>query len=562
MYSGIKKKAEHNQFGIILLVDSTFRIPLSSEIKRLEADLFHEGWTVSTIYAGRNESVGDIKKRLRDKNNDMGLIVQSVFIIGHVPVPYSGDFKRAGYPPPDGHVEGSGNHTGAWAADVFYSDLDNGWTDNSVNNTTGNLSRNHNIPGDGKFDQTVIPSALEMELGRVDMHGMTRFSKSDTVLLREYLNKNHEWRSGNLSVIERGLIDDNFAGLNLSSTGWHNISTMVHRDSLTERDYFDSQKNGSFLWSYGCGAGSYTSCRNVGNTTDFVNDSLENIYTILAGSYFGDWDINNNLLKASLANGSMAVFWGGIPKWYVHTMAWGKHIGFGAKVSVGNKSNTDYFTGNFNGSAGKIHSALLGDPSLKMRYFKPATNLTASSSNNQVELSWTASTETVEGYFVYRYDSSSRFFIQLNTNPIQGTSFTDVSNQKSGNHTYMVRAMRIETTPSGSYENLSIGSSATVSHIFVSNLAQSPSLLEQSLTVFPNPNSGDFVLRFISEAASVKQVKIYNTNGALVWENEETVELGNNQVDIQTNLPVGVYFVTIQESDANPIMRKLVISKY
>ena len=59
---------------------------------------------------------------------------------------------------PDGH----GEHYGAWPADVYYGDVNGAWTDNSVWSTGAAWPRNHNVPGDGKFDQTTIPSQVEL----------------------------------------------------------------------------------------------------------------------------------------------------------------------------------------------------------------------------------------------------------------------------------------------------------------------------------------------------------------------------------------------------------------
>ena len=85
-------------------------------------------------------------------------------------------------------------------------------------------------------------------------------------------------------------------------------------------------------------------------------------FTILAGSFFGDWDITNNFLRAPLCKTSLASFWGGIPKWYVHTMALGKHIGYGARTSINNQAF--YFNGQFNNAHYLVSNALMGDPYL------------------------------------------------------------------------------------------------------------------------------------------------------------------------------------------------------
>ena len=102
----------------------------------------------------------------------------TVYIIGHVPVPYSGYFSSTGTrPPPDGHVEGSGNHTGAWPADVFYADFEGIWEDILVKCTTGSQYRHHNIGGDGKFDPSELPGKASVDLGRVDFYEMPAFTE-------------------------------------------------------------------------------------------------------------------------------------------------------------------------------------------------------------------------------------------------------------------------------------------------------------------------------------------------------------------------------------------------
>lgn len=53
----------------------------------------------------------------------------------------------------------------------------------------------YNVPGDGKFDQTFIPSTIELEVGRVDLSDLPAFlPKTERDLLRQYLDKNHNFR--------------------------------------------------------------------------------------------------------------------------------------------------------------------------------------------------------------------------------------------------------------------------------------------------------------------------------------------------------------------------------
>ena len=90
---------------------------------------------------------------------------------------------------------------GAQPADVYYADMDGTWTDYTV--TTNNTGPIHtpNMPNDGQWDQSVIPSAAELQVGRVDMHSMTGFELSETELILVYAEMTSEERM--LSDIEK-----------------------------------------------------------------------------------------------------------------------------------------------------------------------------------------------------------------------------------------------------------------------------------------------------------------------------------------------------------------------
>ncbi len=485
VYAGNELKEVPYKGGIVLLIDSNYITPLASELGRLENDLKAEGWDVTRLYAGRKQTPASVKSALRAHISARKHPATTLMIIGHVPVPYSGGFTGNGtnWPPPDGHVEGSGNHTGAWPADGYYGDLDDIWTDSEIQMTTGHEARIQNIPGDGKFDPTKFPSTIELEVGRIDLFNMPIFGVSDTILMKRYMNRNHLWRTGQLTTIERGLIDDNFGGFNLASTGFHNFSSFFPNDSVYERDYVTTLKSNSYLWSYGCGPGSYTTCGGIGSSTDFANDSLRHIFTSLAGSFFGDWDVTNSFLKAPLGRSALASFWGGIPKWYVHTMAMGKHIGFGTRVTMNNQVNNGmYFTGSFNYSDSSVHIALMGDPTLCNRHLPHVKGLTATSANKRVSLKWNKSSGVFDGYAVYRIDTATNIYIKVSKYLVTDTVFTDSFNFFTGKYRYVVRTIKKETTASGTYYNLGGGSYADVNHInSISGITR------PSLTVFPNP---------------------------------------------------------------------------
>ncbi|MBI3141757.1 MAG: T9SS type A sorting domain-containing protein [Bacteroidetes bacterium] len=547
LYAGLLVPDISYMGGVIILVDSVFKDTLSNALATFRQDLESEGWQSTTIYAGRGEEVVVVKDRIVQAAKGIPNATALV-IVGHVPVPYSGNFTLYGIVPPDGHVEGSGNHTGAWPADVYYGDLDGQWTDNTANHTDSKLDRNDNVPGDGKFDQTKLPSTVELEVGRIDFFDMPAFQLSEKELMINYFARNHAFRTGKWVVRQRALIDNNFTGFNLASTGYHTFSTLFEDDSVdVSADYLTAQREGSYLWSYGCGAGSFTSCNGLYNgaarTSDLAADTLRNVFTILAGSYFGDWDIRDNFLRAPLCNRSLVSFWGGLPKWYVHHMALGWHVGYGARLTQNNQSL--YFNGGFNNSQNSTHIALIGDPTLKNKYLQRPSGLSATSNNGNVSLTWTDA-PGLTSYNVYRVDADNRH-VQLNGSPVEGTSFVDENNWNTGNYTYAVRSVVLEVNPSGSYYLVSGSVRATVDHI---NSVDNSMAQPLALHVRPNPTTGRIWVAL--EEGGVQQVNLVVVD--LSGREVRTVhvrELSANQgfaLDLE-NLHPGVYLLKVRGQD-------------
>lgn len=550
MSSGIKVVHAPTKSGLIMLIDSTLIDTLKNELDQYEKDVTAEGYTVYRVFAGRAEKPGKVRRRVITAYNDAKSQVNTIFIIGHVPVAYSGDFKSAGVPPPDGHVEGSGNHTGAWPTDGFYGDMDGTWNDLNVNNITGASTRNHNIPGDGKFDHNKFVGEIELEVGRVDLYDIPAFTLYDEIgLLKAYFKRNHSWRVDEWRVTERGLIDNNFLGHNLASTGYHNLSALLPIDSVyDDRDYFTTLNEEEYLWSYGCGAGSYKSCNGIGNTIDFATDTAQTVFTILAGSYFGDWDSRGNFLRAPLGGVTLASAWGGIPKWYLHHMGMGQTIGFGTRLTQNNVD--EYFSGNFNFSQNSIHIALMGDPTLRMRNVPPVSNLLATSNANVVSLSWDKAEGDFDGYFVYRIDSMGGFKL-LTQEPLKDVrSFTDDQNFYTGDYEYAVYTTRLETTVSGSYYNIGGGSRAKVSH--VNNLKLKP---EPGISIFPNPTEGLLSIQFDDGFKNDMTLSVISVDGKTVLEKTGFVSSNQTtQLDI-SSLENGIYLLTIEGSETRIVKR-------
>jgi PKD repeat protein len=453
--SGIEVPAIENRGRLILIIDSLFTAPLAVEINRLIEDLEGDGWQVARHDVLRTSSVTHVKSVIVNSYNQNPVNTKALFLLGHIPVPYSGNIN------PDGHTD----HQGAWPTDMYYADIDGNWTDVSVTSTNASPARTQNIPGDGKFDQSIRPSLLELQTGRVDLSNLTSFTLTETQLMKNYLDKDHDYRKKIYVPVKRGVIDDNFgymSGEAFAASGYNAMAACVGSSSITIGDYFGTMSSGSYQWSYGCGGGSFTSASGIGNTGNFASANLEGVFTMLFGSYFGDWDITNSFLRAPLAQGKILTnVWSGRPHYNFHHMAMGENIGYSI-LTTQNYQQSLYFPNIYNIHGGWIHNGLMGDPSLRNDVVAPVSNVTASMNGYNCVINWSVSPEPgILGYHIYRRDPSSNAYLKLNANLLSGTSFTDACIPSVGIYKYMVRAEKLETSATGTYYNLSEGISDT-----------------------------------------------------------------------------------------------------
>ena len=474
---GVAAPVVENRGKIVLVVDNSIASALNSELARLQQDLAGDGWIVVRRDVGRSDSVASVKAVIKSVYDSDPANVKSVFLFGHVPVPYSGQLN------PDGHAD----HIGAWPADAFYGDMDGTWTDSSVNyvqtmNTDpADAARISNRPGDGKFDQTTLPSTVELEVGRVDLSnlpGRTTWGgpatfASETELLRKYLNKDHNFRHAATNAPRRAILGDYFGtrgGEAFAASGFRSFAPLVGASNIRNLNTeFNDQKGiwvsqvsqDSYLLAYGCGPGSYSSIGglgrtglfNDGTTLEMVNGNVRGVFNLIFGSWLGDWDHEDNILRAPLATDhGLVSAWSGRPHWFMHPMGAGETIGYVARSAM---NNTGLYQTQINSSANRIHIALMGDPTLRLHPVAPVTNLNGSASGSSVALTWTASSDSdIAGYHVYR-GSLATGFKRVTTTLVASTSFTDPSSSEGV--AYMVRAIKIEDTTSGIYYNPSQG---------------------------------------------------------------------------------------------------------
>ena len=433
------------QGKILIFIDSTTADVLGADLITWKNDLRGEGWHTIPIKTGSATTVDWVKNQIVSAYNADPENVKAVLLIGEVPVPYSGSLAR----------DGRSDHAGAWPCDAYYGDVDGVWTDNSVNITNTARQANRNVPGDGKFDQNTLPSAMELMVGRLDFRHLAQvtFNKPPVELLRRYFLKNHKYRNGQYQVDEKGLVDDNlgwFGGEAFAADGFRNAYPITGSGGVVNGDLLSQSSNQHFLFAFGAGNnGTYSSAGGIATSAQMGSANVNTVFTSLFGDYFGDWDYENNpLMPAFLASngGVLSCIWSGRPHTFQHGLASGESIGYCLKETQNAQYNSAY--GHFNGESG-THLALLGDPTLKAKIVSPVTNLVGNSNCNKVNLHWEAAQDSgTLGYIVYRSSAQDGPYERL-TPDFTTDLFWDDLSPVPGTMFYAVRAMKLEVTPGG-----------------------------------------------------------------------------------------------------------------
>ena len=460
-----------NRGKLLLLVDATMEVPLGPEIAQLKRDLTGDGWTVQVISAARRDSLTDVtaaadtKALIKAAYDADPANVKQVYILGHVPVPYAGNSAW------DGH----GNHSGAWSADGFYGDMDGTWTDSTVNNNVTANVRLTTCPATARLDQSTIPSTLELMVGRVDLLNMQRAPASnvtETALLRRYLRKAHDFktkRGAYANVERRVLIRDGFGTFGSEGfmrTGWAWGFTGVGRPPEVT---FDEAPSGNW-WTQAARNqlpdGERQRRRQLRDLLQRGGHGGLRTPAVPGGVHVPVRQLLRGLgcdqqFHARPAGGQCHGRWAG-PDLLLGGTAELLHASHGHRGNGGLRdADVDELpvldlqqsglpAGEF--WVGGTHCGLLGDPSLRMHVVEPPRHLVATSANSGVSLAWAASTEpNLLGYHVYRADSPDGPFTRLTTTPAASNSYEDTNGTAGNAYTYMVRVLKLENAPGGTY---------------------------------------------------------------------------------------------------------------
>ncbi len=555
------KVAPEPRGRVLVLVDTTLQGALASEISQYVDDVEAEGWTAIVRYVPRAETfnatavttVRSIITELTKGTTD----TKAIFLVGRVPVPYSGLIA------PDGHQD----HGGAWPADGIYGDLNGTYTDATVNYPNTQRSAQNNVPADGKYDQSVYASPIEVPVGRVDFYNLPEFTTSEVDLLKAYFAKNHSFRTGMVPVVLGGIIDDNFGsyGEGFAAAAWRSFPLFGSDSTVKAADWFESLAGPqTYLWAYGCGGGTDVSCGGVCNTSQLATKPVHAIHTQLFGSYFGDWNTRNNLLRSALATSPSALTCGWVarPAWYTHHMALGETIGYSFRLSQNNSSNVGGQLGPYApnvvysaqgagiASIGErgVHMALLGDPTLRA-IMKPVPTVPSATATtqypNKITVTWQPATDA-DAYMVMR-SRNGNTWTTLTPQPIDSLRLIDsISNE--GTLWYRVHACGLRTTASGTYYDVG---APTQTSVLTTSVSSTEAWSGVRVHILPQPATTTATLRvhtsFLLEGATVS---ITDMSGAVVW----TSALPSTIADqTQMQLPVaelasGSYMVSVRGS--------------
>jgi len=540
--SGIEVPVVHSRGNVLVVVEKSLATSLSGDLDSYFMDLAADGWKVLSLQVNKTDSVKAVKREIKKLHKQYGGIT-SLILLGHVPVPYSGNFGKDNYytVPPDGHPD----HGGCWPTDAFYAIDYDQWAD-ELTNTDGSRAENKNYPGDGKFDNIDLPGLVQYYTGRIDLSNLPAFTKNEVDLTKQYIKKAHDFRYKITQTVEKGVIDENFAASYgaFASTGWRNFSVMFGPKNIIEQDFFTTCRKENLLFGYGTGGGYYNSCGGIGTTDSFAKTKGA-VFNMLFGSYFGDWDNANNILRAPLASAENGLTnaWSGRPWWQNHPMALGEPIGYGAMLTQNNKGNGQgLYSDNVFGNTVAIE--LMGDPTLRLHVIAPPTNViaTATSNNTKVNLIWTASTEQgIVGYYIYRSANPLSNNYPINAMPITGTTFIDITPYQGTNY-YFIKAVKLTTSASGTYYNLSQGLNASISGIIGAS-AMINEVKKQLFSVYPNPAENTISLQF-SDYPKSSTFQIFNSQGQLVKSVETKFNSHFRSESIfVSDLAPGLYFI-------------------
>jgi hypothetical protein len=489
---------------VILLVDQRYIGQIDTDLAIFEQDLVGDGWAVirhvlpavisgwpnnswsdqeawaaeKTWAAENKQRVNEAKAIIKADYDAFPTMVKAVIIIGRVAVPYSGHSADDGHEG-CGLEEGigggildllngpGGSHAGAWTTDAYYgemsspfgADATSTWSDTLHVATCVGRYQSTNVPNDGKFDSDVLPSALELMVGRIDFSRLPLQNSigDEFELTRKYLRKNHQYRLSTKTYSQKALIghferSGIFNPMETEAqntfghgqfTSWTSVQSTWGWSTATEQS-----QNGyiaSFFW--GKGGNHQVSWATTIEDYPLANPKVP--FSFFHASYSGDWDWENNILRGILTapDHTLATMWWSAPR--IHALSAGAPFG---QTMLTLHSTDQAFMAPANVS-------VLGDPTLRLQTVPPVSAVTVvrNAYGQATSITWSAPTPLppgFAGYRVLRGLSHNSPFAVIRYTTSQSAAFTF----EPANCVYMVQALVEQGFNDGNkYTNYSVG---------------------------------------------------------------------------------------------------------
>lgn len=496
--AGIRVDQAEPRGTVILVVARNVFEGNDARLKRLTQDLVGDGWNVRTVtttsyhtniwawdgWGGEelhgHDGIQDVRRKIQSIYHENPEETKLIYILGHAPFPMTGTSVAH----PDGH-----GSRGPYVTDFYYADVDGLWTDIQTSSSSVSGDNNDdalslpNVPGDGLFDPNHMPSKLEMGVGRMDPFMLSR--GDDATLAGIYLDKTHAYRhdapygmaGSEVRPGDRAIQRYNPGGQEgavstglqfMALFGPDKVDDFVALDNLpsaiapnTDPDVQYIVDNGPYLY-YGANSGPPPG-------TDF-GSTAPHRYSMQ--SWWGDWwafDSSRNDLTNPDNQSLTWIYTGRYDTQHMlHPLGIGAPFGEALKISF-NFEFYEYLNGEdpaeqfgLNTTEREFVHSFVGDPTLRLFPAPPVQDLSATPSGGNISLNWSAPHDVthLEEYRIYRASDIMGEFTEI-ARGVTGTSYIDAGAPNSPK-TYMVQAVHLKETGSGSFLNNSQGQFASV----------------------------------------------------------------------------------------------------
>ena len=197
-----------------------------------------------------------------------------------------------------------------------------------------------------------------------------------------------------------------------------------------------------------------------------------------------------------------------------------------------------------------LSSSIIGTPDTQPPT-APSNLVSTGSTAESVSLSWSASTDNVGvvGYNVYRGTALVGTTISL--------FFTVTGLSKGKSYTFTVKAKDAVGNLSLSSNTVTVKTPRATARLTNGDLVINSKFTE-TISVYPNPSQGQFVVNYISPINQSVVVQIVDMNGNILLSNSKQVNKGNNTISLTANKgKTGLYYINLIPS----LSKKIIVTK-